>query len=60
MDVVALSSLIIGSIYYLHLHREVSAFCGIDMKTEEGVERVSKTLESFTEIMFAFLENKNN
>lgn len=59
VDFVALASLLIGGLYYLTLHKERSSFCAIDMTKEEGLERISKSINTFTEIMFSFLEHRD-
>lgn len=35
VDMLSLSALVIGGIYYLELHKNLSPFSGIDLKTEE-------------------------
>lgn len=52
IDIVALSALLIGGIYYLSLHRKMSNFSGIDMNSEEGVERIRQMLLKISDIMF--------
>ena len=59
VDLVALVSLLIGGLYYLNLHKERSSFCAIDMTKEEGIERINKSINTFTEIMFSFLEHRD-
>lgn len=59
VDFVALVSLLIGGLYYLNLHKELSSFCAIDMTKEEGIERINKSINTFTEIMFSFLEHRD-
>ncbi|MCM1311852.1 MAG: TetR/AcrR family transcriptional regulator [Bacteroides sp.] len=49
IDIIAISSLLIAGIYYLNLHRDVSPFCGIDVSTVEGRNRLLKAIESLTE-----------
>ncbi len=58
IDIVALSSLMIGGIYYLSLHRDASVFCGIDMNTEEGVERIAGALDKLSDLLFSLAEKK--
>lgn len=41
VDIVAISALIIGGIYYIVLHNELSSFSGIRLNTEEDRVRVS-------------------
>lgn len=59
VDFVALASLLIGGLYYLNLHKERSSFCAIDMTKEEGIERINKSINTFVEIMFSFLEHRD-
>lgn len=59
IDFIAFTALLIGGLYYLHLHKERSTFCAIDMTKEEGIERIRKAIDSFTDIMFSYLEQKN-
>ncbi|NPD93041.1 TetR/AcrR family transcriptional regulator [Xylanibacter muris] len=59
VDFVAISAIIIGGIYYLSLHREVATFCGIDVATEEGCNRISKAVETLTCILFSYIEPRD-
>lgn len=59
IDFVALSSLLIGGLYYLNLHKERSTFCAIDMTKEDGLERINKAINTFVNIMFSFLEHRD-
>lgn len=59
VDFVALSSLLIGGLYYLNLHKEQSTFCTIDMTKEDGLERINKAINTFANIMFSFLEHRD-
>lgn len=52
VDVVALSTLIIGGIYYMVLHKDRSTFGGIDINTPEGLERIVKALHQQAHILF--------
>lgn len=56
IDVVALSALVIGGIYYLNLHRDRSKFSDIDLSTEQGQARIEKALEEFGHIIFHYQE----
>ena len=56
IDVVALSALVIGGIYYLNLHRDRSKFSDIDLNTEQGQARIEKALEEFGHIIFHYQE----
>ncbi len=52
IDFVAISALIVAGIYYLSLHRRCSTFCGIDMTTDEGKERIQKAITNLSVILF--------
>lgn len=56
IDVVALSALVIGGIYYLNLHRDRSKFSDIDLSTEQGQARIEKALGEFGHIIFHYQE----
>ncbi|MDR0187188.1 TetR/AcrR family transcriptional regulator, partial [Prevotella brunnea] len=59
IDISAISSLIIGGIYYLNLHRERSKFSDIDLNTAEGQQRIEKALDTFGKMIFHFHEQVN-
>ena len=52
IDISAISSLIIGGIYYLNLHRERSKFSDIDLNTEQGRKRIENALEELGHMIF--------
>ena len=52
VDIVALSSLIIGGIYYLTLHKNLANCSGIDVNTESGRERILKTIRFLGDLFF--------
>lgn len=56
LDISAISALIIGGIYYLHLHRDRSKFADIDLNSEQGQERIEKALENLGHILFQYQE----
>lgn len=56
MDIVAISALIIGGIYYLNLHRDRSKFSDIDLNTEQGQARIEKALEEYGHMIFHYQE----
>lgn len=58
IDIAAISSLIIGGIYYLNLHRERSYFSEIDIKSEEGQKRIEHTIETLGHIIFQYKEKE--
>lgn len=53
IDVVALSSLLIGGMYYLILHSDISVFSGIDIKSPEGKQRIHDAINYTTEVLFS-------
>lgn len=59
IDIAAISSLIIGGIYYLNLHRERSYFSEIDIKSEEGQKRIEHAIEMLGHIIFQYKEKKD-
>ncbi len=52
IDIVAISALIIGGIYYLILHNDLSPFSGIDLKSEVDIQRMSNAINHLSEILF--------
>lgn len=59
IDISAISSLIIGGIYYLNLHRDRSKFSEIDLNTAEGQQRIEKALDTLGEMIFNSVEQFN-
>uniref|UniRef100_A0AB33J8N4 TetR/AcrR family transcriptional regulator n=1 Tax=Prevotella sp. GTC17260 TaxID=3236796 RepID=A0AB33J8N4_9BACT len=59
IDIAAISSLIIGGIYYLNLHRDRSLFSGIDVKSEEGQERIEHAIETLGRMIYRYDEVRN-
>lgn len=53
IDFVAISALLIAGIYYLNLHRKCSPFCGIDISTEEGRNRLMNAVEDLADKLFS-------
>lgn len=58
VDMLSLCALVIGGIYYLELHKNLSPFSGIDLKTEEGKNRIKEALSSFVNILFDLKDEK--
>lgn len=52
LDLVAVSALLIGGVYYLVLHKDRAPFSGIDLNTEEGVERIQKAIDGLSSLLF--------
>lgn len=44
IDIRVISALLIGGIYYLCLHKNLSTLCGIDFGTEEGLDLLKKNV----------------
>lgn len=51
-DIVAISALIIGGVYYMILHCELSEFSGINLKNEQDRERMIKAIKYLANILF--------
>jgi AcrR family transcriptional regulator len=52
VEIDAVSALIIGGIYYLVLHADLSTFGGIDVNTEQGSKKISDAIEYFGNVFF--------
>jgi len=57
VEIDALSALIIGGIYYLVLHGDLSEFGGIDINSEEGTQRLRNAIEYLSSIFFSYLNS---
>jgi len=55
VEIDALSALIIGGIYYLVLHGDLSEFGGIDISSEKGSERLRNAIEYLSNMFFSNL-----
>lgn len=55
VDIVAVSCLIVGGIYYVILHSNLSPFSGIDINTEEGEKRIYNAIEYLSNKLFSEL-----
>lgn len=55
VDIRAVSSLIVGGIYYLVLHRDLCTFCEIDVNSPAGKERIVNTINYLAEKLFSEL-----
>lgn len=53
IDFVAIATIIVSGLYYLYLHKDRSAFCNIDMNTEEGRNRVNQAIKFLSELLFS-------
>lgn len=52
IDIVATSAIIVGGIYYLILHNDLSTFSGIDLNKESDVERIIKSINDISNTLF--------
>jgi len=54
VDVRAISAILVSATYFLTLHakRNNSKFCGIDVKTEAGRDRIVSSINSIVSLMF--------
>lgn len=55
VEIDTLSALIIGGIYYLVLHGDLSEFSGIDINREEDTERLRNAIEYLSNMFFSSL-----
>lgn len=55
IDIVTISALIIGGIYYLILHDKLSTFSEIDLKKESDKQKVIKAISKLSDILFTFI-----
>lgn len=46
IDIDVFTALLVGGIYYVILHRNVSTFCGVDFSSKEGKERFLATIKN--------------
>lgn len=53
IDIVAISAFLIGGIYYLILHKDLSTFSGIDLNKKEDKERLHRAIEQLSEMLFS-------
>lgn len=56
LDIEAASALLIGGIYYLVLHKDLTAFSNIDINTEEGKDRIINAISYVANIFFSELK----
>ena len=54
IDIVAISAFLIGGIYYLILHKDLSTFSGIDLNKKEDKERLYRAIEQLSDMLFSF------
>ena len=59
IDIAAISSLIIGGIYYLNLHRDRSLFSGIDIKKESGLKRIEDAIVMMGHMIYQYKESED-
>lgn len=58
VDIEAVIAILLGGSYYLNLHSKTngSLFCGIDVNTEEGSDRILKAIEFIINIAYSKLK----
>lgn len=56
-DIVAITSLLVGGIYYMILHKDRSSLGGIDINTNAGKRRVIKAIRAIASMLFHNREN---
>lgn len=52
LDIVAVAAMMIGGIYYLVLHKDLSDFGGIDLNKEAGRERIRNAVRQLSGLLF--------
>lgn len=52
VDVVAISALVVAGVYFMVLHKDRSAFGGIDLNKPEGRRRITKAFGQLSQLMF--------
>lgn len=55
INIAAFSSLIIGGIYYLILHRDRSSFCGLDYNDPKDLDILRSTVSQLVKLVFSTL-----
>ena len=53
LDIVAVAAMMIGGIYYLVLHKDLSDFGGIDLNKEAGRERIRNAVRQLSGLLFS-------
>lgn len=59
IDIVAISALIVGGLYYLILHKDLAPFSNIDINTPEGKARIEKATIYLSDLLFTEKSKKN-
>lgn len=59
IDIRAISSLIVGGVYYLILHGNLTTFSGIDINTQNGKERIINAINYLAKKIFSELSPNN-
>ena len=52
MDAEAMVSILLGGVFFLVLHKNISQFFGVELNKREGKKRIFKALEQLTEMIF--------
>ncbi|MDD3079381.1 MAG: helix-turn-helix domain containing protein [Paludibacter sp.] len=58
LEINTICSMLIASIYYLIIHKEISTFCLIDFTTEEGQKSLRIAIDQLVSMLFAHLYQK--
>ncbi len=59
IDIVSHTALLIGGIYYLTLHNNISTYCFNDFTSTEGIIKIEGAIDKFTELIFNEMKHKN-
>lgn len=57
VDLQAISTILVGGLYYMILHRNRSSMCGININNSEGKRRVIQAIRNMASLMFRDREN---
>lgn len=52
LDIAAISSIMVAGIYFLNLHKKCAPFCGIDLTTDEGMQRINQAIDQMAHLLF--------
>lgn len=57
-DIIAISALIVGGIFFMVLHKDRSTFAGIDINSPEGRERLDKAFRHIADRLFGTISER--
>ena len=57
INIRGITAILISAIYYLYLHKNKSAFCGIDLNTKSGRDELEGLLRSIVRNVFSGIES---